>query len=188
MDSFLPPSSGPDLHLPWHLLSNLAEGSTLKHHHPKQHFSPKGRLEEYLLLTPPSLQPRSHTAPTPHCACCTAAHGQGLGCGYRRVAHTQHRSLLVSPSHRPSSTRILLCQVVPSSQAICTAAASPEVSAVQGDSCTPACSWDLYSALETEQKALERQASSCSQHHALVSASYCTNGQHTHIIYSPFFT
>lgn len=91
----LPPSSGPDLHLPWHLLSNLAEGSIPKHHHPKQHFSPKGRLEEYLLLTPPSLQPRSHTAPTPHCACCTAAHRQGLGCGYRRVAHTQHRSLLL---------------------------------------------------------------------------------------------
>lgn len=86
-----PPSSGPGLHLPWHLLSNLAEQHHLKHHFPSQ-----GRLEEYFLLIalccsqwPCSLQPRSHAAPTPHCVSCTAAHGQGLGCGHRRVAHTR---------------------------------------------------------------------------------------------------
>lgn len=64
----LPPSSGPDLHLPWHLLSNLAEGSTPKHHHLKQHFSPKGRLEEYLLLTPPL--PPAQVPHSPHPTLC----------------------------------------------------------------------------------------------------------------------
>lgn len=165
-------------------------GSTFKHHHLKQHFSPKGRLEEYLLLTPPPPSSPGPTQPLPHTVCAVQLHtgrAWAVGTGGWHT-HSIAPFYFVSPSHRPSSTRILLCQVVPSSQAICTAAASPEVSTVQGDSCTPACSWDLYSALETEQKALERQASSCSQHHALVSASYCTNGQHTHIIYSPFFT
>lgn len=142
-------------------------------HHLKQHFPSEGRLEQYLLLIPLccSQSSRSHTV--------------GTG-GWHTHGITPFS--LLSPSHRPSSTRILLCQVVPSSQAICTAAASPGVSRVQSDPCSPACSWHLCSALETEEKALERQASSCSQHHALVSASHCTNGQHTRVIYSPFFT
>lgn len=42
------------------------------------------------------------------------------------------------------------------------------------DTCTPVSSWDPCSALETERKALERQAGSCSQHRALVAARYCT--------------
>lgn len=57
----------------------------------------------------------------------------------------------VSSNHRPSSTWMLLCQVVPFSQAISTAAADTEVLAVQGASCTPVCSWDLCSALWTKK-------------------------------------
>lgn len=78
-------------------------------HHFNHHFFSKGRLEEsqeslllialWCLQSPSSLQPRSHTAPTPHGVCCTAAHGQGLGCGHRRVAHTRHRSLLFCFTH-----------------------------------------------------------------------------------------
>ena len=102
-------------------------------------------------------------------------------------AHRIAPLYFVSPSHRPSSTCIVLCQVVPSPQAIRTAAANPEVSTVGGDSCTPVCSWDLCSALETERKALERWAASCSQHHALVSASYCTKWTtHTHYLQPVF--
>lgn len=156
-------------------------------HHLKHHFpSPDHTLLLTIPLLPPAQVPHSPQPTLCVLYSCTQA-GPGLWV-QEGGTHSIAPFYFVSPSHRPSSTRILLCQVVPSSQAICTAAASPEFSTVQGDSCSPACSWDLCSALETEKKALKRQASSCSQHHALVSASYCTNGQHTHIIYSPFFT
>lgn len=180
------PSSGPDLHL------------AVQQHHLKHHFPSEGRSEEYLLLitlccsqSPSSLQPRSHGAPSPRCVCCTAAQGQGLGCGYRRVAHTHtHMASLPLtllhpatnlPAPESSSAKWFLHPKQSAQQ--------QKVSTAQGTSCSPACSWHLAcSALETERKALERQASSCSQHHALVSATHCTNGQHTRVIYSPFLT
>lgn len=118
----------------------------------------------------------------------SGAQVQRLGRGYRRVAHTQDCSLLLcftqSQTFQHLNTPLPSGSFTPSNLH---SSSQPKSLHGGGDSCTPVCSRDPFSARETERKALERRAGSCSQHHARVSASYCTKWTtHTHYLQPVF--